>query len=75
MKRLAIALALCLTLFLVLSPITTDAGQRRGGSRVRYSGSKHTFSHGGHYASGRGSSHRGGHYRNVRTSNHYGRHK
>jgi hypothetical protein len=41
----------------------------------RYSGSRHTTSHGGHYSGGHGSSHKGGHYKNVRTSNHYGRHK
>ncbi|WP_083227819.1 hypothetical protein [Mucilaginibacter sp. PPCGB 2223] len=43
--------------------------------RTRYSGSRHTSSHGGHYSGSRGSSHKGGHYRNSRTSNHYGRHK
>jgi hypothetical protein len=43
--------------------------------RVRYSGRRHTYSHGGHYTGGHGSSHRGGHYRNSRTGNHYGRHK
>ena len=45
------------------------------GGRVRYSGSKHTTSHGGHYSNGRGSSHKGGHYKNVKTYNFYGRHK
>lgn len=43
--------------------------------RVHYSGSSHSYSHGGHYAGGVGSSHRGGHYRNARTGNHYGCHK
>jgi len=75
MKRFILALTLCLTLCLALSPITTNAGQRRSGPRVRYSGSHHTFSHGGHYVGGRGSSHKGGHHRNVRTRNQYGRHK
>ena len=64
-----ITLDLCLTLSLLA--ISADAGQRR----VRYSGSHHTTSHGGHYAGGRGSSHKGGQYRNVRTRHHYGRHK
>jgi len=75
MKRATLALTLCLTLCLALSPITTHAGQSRSGSRVRYSGSHHTTSHGGHYAGGRGSSHKGGQYRNIRTRNRYGRHK
>ena len=44
-------------------------------AQKRYSGSKHTTSHGGRYSSGRGSSHKGGSYKNVRTSNHYGKHK
>jgi len=43
--------------------------------RTRYSGSRHTSSHGGHYSGSRGSAHKGGHYRNSRTNNHYGRHK
>ena len=67
MKRLTFAVVLCLTLCLELSPLTTSAAQRRSGYHVRYSGSHHTSSHGGHYA--------GGHYRNVRTGNRYGRHK
>jgi hypothetical protein len=75
MKRLTLAVVLCLTLCFALSPVTTDAAQRRRVARVRYSGINHTSSHGGHYAGGRGSSHKGGHYRNVRTGNHYGRHK
>jgi len=44
-------------------------------SQIRYSGSKHTSSHGGHYSNGRGSSHKRGHYKNSRTGNHYGKHK
>ena len=42
---------------------------------VRYSGNRHTTSHGGHYSSGRGSSHKGGHYKNAKTFNHYEKHK
>jgi len=75
MRRLTLALTLYLTLCLALSPITTNAGEMRGGACVRYSDSKHTSSHCGHYAGGRGSSHKGSHYRNARAANHYGRHK
>lgn len=60
---------------LLLAPAAADA---RGyhGSRVHYSGSHHTVSHGGHYSgSFSGSSHRGGHYSNYRTGNRYGRHR
>jgi len=42
---------------------------------VRYSGSRHSTSHDGHFSSGKGSSHKGGHYKNVKTYNHYGKHK
>jgi|GEM_PF-1256554 hypothetical protein len=48
---------------------STSFGQRR------YSGSKHTTSHGGHYSNGKGSSHKGGAYKNAKTNNHYGKHK
>jgi hypothetical protein len=44
-------------------------------AQKRYSGSKHTSSHGGHYSGGKGSSHKGGSYKNSKTNNHYGRHK
>ncbi|MEF2251280.1 hypothetical protein V4D00_12720 [Ralstonia solanacearum] len=46
----------------------------KGGSRPSYSGSKHTSSHGGHYAGGSGSSHKGGSYRNSRSGDRYGKH-
>ncbi|MCJ0741390.1 hypothetical protein [Pedobacter montanisoli] len=58
-----------LLIALVLSLSTSSFAQ------VRYSGRKHTTSHGGHYQSGKGSSHKGGKYKNTRTSNKYGRHK
>ena len=61
---------LLLTAFILMMTLFSFAQHR-----VRYSGSHHTYSHGGHYAGGHGSAHRGGHYRNTRTSNHYGRHK
>ncbi|MFN0293026.1 hypothetical protein [Pedobacter helvus] len=44
-------------------------------AQVRYSGRKHTSSHGGHYKNGKGSSHKGGKYKNTRTANKYGKHK
>src|SRR5262249_10473802 len=36
MKRLTLAVVLCLTLYLALCPITASAGQRRSVVRVRY---------------------------------------
>jgi hypothetical protein len=48
---------------------------QQASARARASGSYHTTSHGGHYSSGRGSSHRGGHYRSASTGNQYRRHK
>lgn len=44
-------------------------------AQKRYSGSKHSSSHGGTYKSGKGSSHKGGSYKNLKTSNRYGKHK
>jgi hypothetical protein len=62
-----------LIVLLVVALLTTSLSFAQ---RVRYSGSHHTVSHGGHYSGSRGgSSHKGGHYRNTRTHNHYGRHK
>jgi|GEM_PF-4639156 len=61
---------LLLTAFILVMTSFSFAQQR-----VHYSGSHHTYSHGGHYGGGHGSSHRGRHYRNSTTSNHYGRHK
>ena len=61
MKRLTLAVTLCLTLCFALSTITTDAAQRR----VRYRVVKHTSSHGRHYARVRGLSPKVGHYENV----------
>jgi len=57
-----------LLLFVLFFAITVQ-GQRR------YSGSRHTSSHGGHYSGGHGKSHKGGGYKNSNTGNHYGRHK
>lgn len=64
-KTLFSLLVLCL--FAILNNDVT--------AQKRYSGSKHSSSHGGHYSSGRGSSHKGGHYKNVSTGNRYGRHR
>jgi hypothetical protein len=80
MKRLVIAL---LGLALFLAPTSELLPQHRShssssrshSSTPRYSGSRHTGSHGGHYSGGSGSSHKGGHYRNSRTGNRYGHHK
>ena len=44
-------------------------GPRHGSSR-----SHHYSYQGGHYPSGRGSSHKGGYYVNSRTGNHYNHH-
>ena len=44
-------------------------------AQKKYSGSRHSSSHGGRYSSGRGSSHKGGKYKLSSTKNHYGRHK
>ena len=63
-----------LWLTFILSVVFMFIGVESFGQK-KYSGSKHTTSHGGSYSSGRGSSHKGGHYKNNRTSNRYGRHK
>ncbi len=43
--------------------------------KTHYRGNHHTYSHGGNYVGGQGSSHKGGHYVNKKTNNHYGAHK
>ena len=53
-----------------MTAISTDLTAQK-----RYSGRKHSSSHGGRYSSGKGSSHKGGKYKNSRTSNKYGKHK
>jgi hypothetical protein len=58
-----------------LSIVIFGISATSGLAQVRYSGSHHTSSHGGHYSGSHGSSHKGGHYKNTRTNNHYGRHK
>lgn len=68
MKR-PLILTLLLSFALLFSTSDVDA------QRKRYSGKRHTTSHGGYYKSGKGSSHKGGHYRNAKTNNHYGKHK
>ena len=68
MKAKNYFIGIILTLFFMLSTSNIF-------SQKRYSGSKHTSSHGGHYSNGRGSSHKGGHYKNSSTGNHYGKHK
>lgn len=64
-----------LTIIALIALAIPSIAEARG-YRVRYAGSHHTVSHGGHYrGSYGGSSHRGGHYVNFRTGNHYGRHR
>ena len=67
MNKIITSLALVFV-FTVIS-VNSLSAQRR------YSGSRHTTSHGGHYSGGRGRSHKGGSYRHASTGNHYGRHK
>lgn len=64
--------------------VTTDARYKGYSSRSYsksysprpyYGGGRHTYSHGGSYSGGFGSSHRGGKYRNYSTGHRYGRHK
>lgn len=43
--------------------------------KTNYGGGKHTYSHGGYYKNGSGSSHKGGTYKNANTNNRYGTHK
>ncbi|MGH8081909.1 MAG: hypothetical protein ACREP7_15145 [Lysobacter sp.] len=66
--RLPYALTFAALVFALGWPGVSDARQRA-------SGSHHTTSHGGHYSSGRGSSHRGGSYRSTSTGNRYRKHK
>nr|DAH84779.1 MAG TPA: hypothetical protein [Caudoviricetes sp.] len=47
----------------------------RGRSRPFYGGGHHTYSHGGKFFGGRGSSHKGGKYHNPRSGHRYGKHK
>ena len=65
-KKSVLGILTCL--LIVLFSINVSA-------QKRYSGKKHSSSHGGRYSNGRGSSHKGGQYKNSKTSNHYGRHK
>ena len=45
------------------------------GGYPSYGGGQHTYSHGGFYYGGVGSSHRGGTYQNPATGNQYGTHR
>ena len=56
--KLPMVLGVALALIVNLSPVYAK------------SSSSHA-SRGGHYASGKGSSHKGGHYKNSRTNDHY----
>jgi hypothetical protein len=68
MKKKSILLGLFISLLFVLSATNVSA-------QKKYSGSRHSSSHGGRYSGGRGSSHKGGSYKHSSTSNRYGRHK
>ncbi|WP_264522376.1 hypothetical protein [Flavobacterium sp. N1994] len=68
MLKNKITIGLLFFLVMILSTAQLNA-------QKRYSGRRHTSSHGGHYSGGHGSSHRGGHYKHRSTSNHYGRHR
>lgn len=70
--------ALRTAVFLICSLLafgSVQAQHHGHSSRPRYSGHKHSKSHGGHYAGSQNSHHKGGHYKNPRTQDHYGRHK
>ena len=68
MQKKSILLGFFISLLFVFSSTNLSA-------QKRYSGSRHSSSHGGRYSGGRGSSHKGGSYKHSSTSNHYGRHK
>ncbi|HMJ46882.1 MAG TPA: hypothetical protein VK498_06100 [Ferruginibacter sp.] len=65
-KKILPGLLFCISMLLISGQAT---------AQKKYSGNKHTTSHGGRYSSGSGSSHKGGHYKLSATRNHYGRHK
>ncbi len=67
------AIAAIIACAFIAFALPAEAGGK-GGSRPTYSGSKHTSSHGGHYARGSRSSHKGGSYRNSQSGDRYGKH-
>ncbi|MBP4141986.1 hypothetical protein J3S90_09240 [Flavobacterium sp. P4023] len=69
MKNTKSILAFLFSIMLLISSLDLSA------QRKKYSGSKHSSSHGGHYSRGKGSSHKGGSYKNSSTKNHYGKHR
>jgi hypothetical protein len=52
MKRLTVAITLCLALSPIFSLTTISAAQRRSRTDIKYSGRKHTCNYGGLYAGG-----------------------
>lgn len=62
-------------LMAILAAVVLTVSFQNVNAQKRYSGSKHSSSHGGTYKSGRGSSHKGGSYKNSSTGNRYGKHK
>ncbi len=59
----------------IMAAVLLIASFQNLNAQKRYSGSKHSSSHGGTYKSGKGSSHKGGSYKNAKTGNRYGKHK
>ena len=68
MQKKSILLGLFISMLFVLSATNVSA-------QKRYSGSRHSSSHGGRYSGGHGSSHKGGTYKHYGTSNRYGKHR
>lgn len=59
--KLPIIVAIVLALIGNVAPAYARSGKSSGSHASR----------GGHYASGKGSSHKGGHYKNKKTNDHY----
>lgn len=62
-------------LMAIAAVVVLMASSQNVNAQKRYSGSKHSSSHGGTYKGGSGSSHKGGSYKNSSTGNRYGKHK
>lgn len=63
------------SLIIVAVVVSASWADAKGRSRMYYGGGHHTYSHGGKFLYGTGSSHKGGKYYNTRTGHRYGRHK
>lgn len=60
---------------LLTAIFASSIGTAAARSGIYYGGGQHTYSHGGTYVGGVGSSHRGGTYQNPATGNQYGSHQ